>query len=501
MKKIAVCILMAAVLAAGILGGLGQVKPQQQPASAAEEMAGITADIQAITTQPHIAGSPENRAVRDMIVERANLLGLKAEVLPFELNIPGFIADWQQEYDEASHYERNQIENYIVSSGYSTLEELVRGNLNAADIDVLLLDNVLIKINGTAPQGTVMFVSHYDSVITAPGAGDDALAAACMLNLMESMAKNPPQNDVYFLFTDGEEVGLLGAADFVRTQPQYAQDVDLLFNFEARGNAGALVMFETSAQEYAIVQQFAGSVPQPVTFSIATAIYDMMPNGTDFSEFKAAGYKGLNFAMIEGSEHYHQPSDNLENLDKNTMWQYYQTMTALGTHFGNTNLKEIQHTQDAVYFPLPVAGIVMVPGLLGRILGFIPLLLALLLTIQTLRNKQLHPARRVVRIIGLLVLGLLPAAITVFLFAASYMVFIPALLFLLTDLCFGEGKGWRKWAGIAMFLLALLITALLFAPMAFFLQAALMLWYLSLIFALLPAIPAVLYAIKIVRRV
>ncbi|MFV0352667.1 MAG: M28 family peptidase [Oscillospiraceae bacterium] len=209
-------------------------------------------------------------------------------------------------------------------------------------------------------------------------------------------------------------------------------------------------------------------MPQPVTFSIATAIYDMMPNGTDFSEFKAAGYKGLNFAMIEGSEHYHQPSDNLENLDKNTMWQYYQTMTALGTHFGNTNLKQIQHTQDAVYFPLPVAGIVMVPGLLGRILGFIPLLLALLLTIQTLRNKQLRPARRVVRIIGLLVLGLLPAAITVFLFAASYMVFIPALLFLLTDLCFGEGKGWRKWAGIAMFLLALLITALLFAPMAFF---------------------------------
>ncbi|MFV0352666.1 MAG: M28 family peptidase, partial [Oscillospiraceae bacterium] len=72
-------------------------------------------------------------------------------------------------------------------------------------------------------------------------------AAACMLNLMESMAKNPPQNDVYFLFTDGEEVGLLGAADFVRTQPQYAKEVDLLFNFEARGNAGALVMFETSA--------------------------------------------------------------------------------------------------------------------------------------------------------------------------------------------------------------------------------------------------------------
>ncbi|MFV0352377.1 MAG: M20/M25/M40 family metallo-hydrolase, partial [Oscillospiraceae bacterium] len=215
MKKIAVCILMAAVLAAGILGGLGQVKPQPQPASAAEEMTGITADIQAITTQPHVAGSPENRAVRDMIVERANLLGLKAEVLLFELNIPAFIADWQQEYDEASNYERNQIENYISSLGYSTLEELVRGNLNAADIDVLPLDNVLIKINGTAPQGTVMFVSHYDSVITAPGAGDDALAAACMLNLMESMAKNPPQNDVYFLFTDGEEVGLLGAADFV----------------------------------------------------------------------------------------------------------------------------------------------------------------------------------------------------------------------------------------------------------------------------------------------
>lgn len=451
MRKIVYCIILLAVLAAGTAAGLKQIKPDSRPASTDEAFENILQDLAEITVTPHSAGSPENLIVRDMITARAESLGLTAKVLPFRLGI-------------------------------------------------LDMNNILIKINGTDPHGAAMFVSHYDSTRFAPGAADDGLAVACMLQLMKSMSANPPANDVYFLYTDGEEKGLLGAADFVRTQLSYADSVDVLFNFEARGNAGALLMFETSAEDYQLVRHFAGSVPQPVTLSVATAIYELMPNGTDFSEFKNAGYRGLNFAMIEGDETYHQPSDNIENLDKDTAWQYYQTMMALGKHFGQIDLTAIRHTQDALYFPLPMVGIVVLPGWFGRILGIVPLVLALLLIIYTVRNKHSKPVGKVVRIMGLSLMGILPAAVTLFFFAGSYLFSIPALLFLLADLFFGEGRGRRGWTGAAMLLAAVLICALLFAPITFLVQVALKMWFASVLFALLPLVPTIVYMVKIVRR-
>ncbi len=451
MRKIVYFIILLVVLTAGTAVGLKQIKPDSRPTTTDEAFENILRDLTTITAAPHSAGSPENLMVRDMITSRAQALGLTVRVLPFK-------------------------------------------------VDFLDLNNILIKVNGTDPHGTAMFVSHYDSVSTAPGAADDGLAVACMLELMARMSAKPPANDVYFLYTDGEEKGLLGAADFVRTQPSYADSVDVLFNFEARGNAGALLMFETSAGDYRLVQHFSGSVPQPVTLSIATAIYELMPNGTDFSEFKNAGYEGLNFAMIEGDETYHQPSDNIENLNKDTAWQYYQTMIALGEHFGQADLTAIRHTQDALYFPLPLIGIVVLPGWFGRILGMVPFILALLLIVFTVRNKNSRPAGKALRIFGLLLMGILPAAVTLFFFAGSYLFSVPALLFLLTDLLFGEGIGRRGWAGAVMLPATVFVCALLFVPITFLVQVALKMWFASALFALLPLMPAILYVVKIVRR-
>lgn len=501
MKKIVVCIALLVVLAGGIVGGLDIIKPNARPADGDEAFDSILQDITDITVVPHTAGSPENYAVRDMIIGRAESLGLTAEVLPFEMDVAGFVSGYQEDYDNGSALYRQRMDGYVSDGGYGSLEEFARDRLNAGDADVLYLDNLLVKVSGTAPHGAAMFVSHYDHVKGAPGAADDALAVACMLNLMESMAQSPPENDVYFLYTDGEENGLLGAADFVMTQPAYVDKIDVLFNFAARGNRGAMLMFETSGNDYELVRQFKDGVPQPVTMSIATAIYGMMPNGTDYTEFKNAGYYGLNFAMIEGDETYHQPTDSIENLNRDTAWQYYQTVTALGAHFGQIDLAAIENDQAALYFPLPLVGIVVMPEWLGYVLGFAPLALALLLIVFTLRNKDLKAGRRVVRSIGLLLLGLLPAAVTLLFYAGSYMFSIPALLFLLADLVMGRKKGPRVWVGFVILLAAVLVSAILYAPLALLVQVALKLWYATAILILLPVIPMVLYGVKVMRRV
>lgn len=500
MKKIIACIAFVLALAGGILCGFSLVKPHPRPAEENAAFSGILQDIAEITKVPHTAGSPENYAVRDMIVSRAESLGLSVDILPFEFSVVNFVNDYQEAYDNGSESYRNYMDNYISRNGHSTLEEFARDGLNAGDQDVLKLDNLLVKINGTAPRGSLMFVSHYDHVKGAPGAADDALAVACMLHLMEETAKQPLANDVYFLYTDGEENGLLGAADFVETQPAYADEIDVLLNFEARGNSGAMLMFETSGKDYELVRQFKNNVPQPVTLSIATAIYAMMPNGTDYTEFKNAGYHGLNFAMIEGDETYHQPTDTLENLNKDTAWQYYQTMTALGSHFGNADLEAIENTQEALYFPLPLTGIVVIPGWLGYVIGLLPLILALVLIVLTLKDRDRKPFGRILRIAGLLLLGLIPAAVTLLFFSGNYMFSIPATLFLLADLAMTRIFKKQKWAGVVVLTAAIFISAVLYTPLIILVQVALKIWYANVILGLLPILPAAAYSVKVFRK-
>ena len=117
------------------------------------------------------------------------------------------------------------------------------------------------------------------------------------------MKSSPPlKDDLIFLFTDGEEAGLLGAKAFVDEHP-WAKDVRLVLNFDARGNSGSAIMFETSNQNGALIRGFARSAPYPVTTSLSYEIYKRLPNNTDFTEFRRAGLAGLNFAYLNGATH------------------------------------------------------------------------------------------------------------------------------------------------------------------------------------------------------
>ena len=78
--------------------------------------------------------------------------------------------------------------------------------------------NVLLKIDGTEPSlGTkpdgVLFSCHYDSVSTAPGATDDGMGVATLLQMAELFAhpSRRPRRTAIFFFNNGEEDQLNGA--------------------------------------------------------------------------------------------------------------------------------------------------------------------------------------------------------------------------------------------------------------------------------------------------
>jgi putative aminopeptidase FrvX len=58
--------------------------------------------------------------------------------------------------------------------------------------------------------------AHYDSVPAGPGASDDGVGTAVVLELAREMARRKTENDFIFLITDGEETGLRGAYAFAQ---------------------------------------------------------------------------------------------------------------------------------------------------------------------------------------------------------------------------------------------------------------------------------------------
>jgi hypothetical protein len=176
--------------------------------------------------------------------------------------------------------------------------------------------NIIGHIDGTEPQSAgVLLAAHYDSVPAGPGAGDDGIGVASILEIARVLKQQPEaRHPITLLIDEGEEAGLLGARLFVAGRPE-AHTIKAAVNLEARGDSGPSLMFETGPATNWALQMFAGAVARPMSNSLYYFVYKLLPNDTDFTVFKAAGYEGFNFALIGGVERYHTPQDRLENVD------------------------------------------------------------------------------------------------------------------------------------------------------------------------------------------
>jgi hypothetical protein len=213
------------------------------------------------------------------------------------------------------------------------------------------LENLMVRIPGQDSSGAILLMAHYDSVPDAPGANDDSAGVAAILEILRILTVSEPgKNDVIALITDGEEIGMYGAQVFFERHP-WAQDVGVVLNFEARGSAGVSFMYETGPDNAWLVREFARSSSAPVGNSLTHAIYQMMPNDSDFTLAKSAGLAGLNFAYIDGWQSYHTPLDNLWHLDDDTLYHHGSGVLQLVNSLKDQEL-DAQPAGDAVYFNL-----------------------------------------------------------------------------------------------------------------------------------------------------
>ncbi|MBM1105498.1 M20/M25/M40 family metallo-hydrolase [Aurantibacter crassamenti] len=278
--------------------------------------------VENISKKPHAVGSADHKVVRNYIIKELNKLGLETQIQE------GYTAgDWAN-YSKAV--------------------------------------NILTRIKGSEDGEALVLMSHYDSSPhSSLGASDAGSGVATILEGIRAFLSKgiTPKSDIIILITDAEELGLNGADLFVN-QHEWAKEIGLVLNFEARGSGGtSFMLLETNKGNAGLIKEFVKANPDyPAANSLMYSIYKMLPNDTDLTVFREDGdIQGFNFAFIDDHFDYHTVRDNYNRLDRNTLAHQGSYLMPLLQHFSSADLNNLRSKEDLVYFNVPLFKLVTYP--------------------------------------------------------------------------------------------------------------------------------------------
>jgi hypothetical protein len=327
--------LAAACLFGALLAWLA-LAPRHLPAppggDAAASASGFSAaraqvHVQALAAAPRPIASHANLQARDYLLAQLRALGLAPEV---------------------------QTETVRTASSDLT------GNVRVTLAEV---HNVVVKkpgmASGHASRPAVLAVAHYDSGTATLGAADGAASSAALLETLRVLQAGPPlDNDLLFVFTDGDASQALGTRGFVQSHP-WARRARVALRFDNPGNRGPLELIGAEHADGFSLSAWARLAPHPMGSSFMGELYARRPQHEAAALLAGPGPAVLHFATTAG------PLgggawDIPERLDPASLQHEGDTMLALLRHFGSADLPasragEMQRGQ--VFFSLPGVGI------------------------------------------------------------------------------------------------------------------------------------------------
>jgi hypothetical protein len=306
-------------------------------------------DLQVVASEPHGAGSVAQERVRGYILSQVASLGLNAEVQ---------------------------------TSGK--------------------ISNILVRLPGIDPTLTVLITGHYDTNSATPGAGDDGLSTVAMLETMRVLYSNPPlRNDVLFLFTDGEELGWLGAKAFLNRNPQAKNEIGLVLCFDGRPGNGPLTLRQTSPGDAWLARELSRAA-LPIWAGSWKNPSERTDQDTDFEIFQMAGFTGVEIENEAAGTAYHTNRDTVDAISPRLVQSFGQAMLALANHFGNIDLLDRTGGPDVTFFSLPLVGIVDYPAWVMPVLSVVGVLALLAMVIIAWRKLLISLGRFLLGALGIL---------------------------------------------------------------------------------------------------
>lgn len=299
-------------------------------------------DLQAITEKPHSVFDYENHEeVRLYLKERLS-------------NIVG---------------QENVLErNYLTKSNQNPTTNITYvSDINPSDYNVdekYDVRNLLAKIPGKNETG-ILLVSHYDSrgnikrlgeTAHSYGCGDDGYGVSSILEMLSYIKRNNVEleNSIYVLFADCEETGMYGSL-LETKNTQLMDKINFVINIESRGMDGATYMFETSKNNKKVIELYNKSNSK-LSYSIAPAVYSIMTNFTDFTNFLEIGKQGLNFTTLNNIDDYHVATDNYQNVNPASLQHYGEHILPVVLEYvSNSKYSDMNYfnsNSDMVFFNL-----------------------------------------------------------------------------------------------------------------------------------------------------
>lgn len=330
---LAVAIVLSALLAYGLF-----TLPKPQPADAGGfSAARVVKDIEIISKEHHSVAHPEERAVvREYLVGRLGELG----------------ADTVQifRYDSLVGPKNKHVE--YVFDAYDILAEYP-------------------PLKASEDTTYLMFIAHYDSRYSQPfakdtvwsyGAADDGYGIGITLETVSQLLKQREHwnQGVKVLFTDAEEVGMMGmSAIWENDRPEF-DNVGLVINIEARGPWGPALLFEACPGNKKVLDLYASVAKYPYTYSLTTVVYQFMPNFTDFTIIKDE-IPGLNFSTITDVNRYHTHFDNFSNVSEKSIQHYGEQILPIALKYVKSeeysDKNALKADSDSTNFTIPAVGL------------------------------------------------------------------------------------------------------------------------------------------------
>ncbi|GAB5553039.1 MAG: M20/M25/M40 family metallo-hydrolase [Saprospiraceae bacterium] len=239
------------------------------------------------------------------------------------------------------------------------LKELDSGTANliieGATRELINTFNVVGKIEGTDPvlknQHLVM-CAHYDHVgvqVTEEGQDsiyngtrDNGIGTTGLINAAHYFGKYPPKRSVIIIALTGEEKGLLGSRYYADNPKIPLEETVFAFNIDNSGytTTDVLTLLDTARTNIdPLIYQAASEFDLGV-------IGDRLPSQnyyerSDQVSFAQKGVPAVNFKMSMTafderiSDFYHQPSDEIKNVDLDYIYKYWRAYIRSAELVGN----------------------------------------------------------------------------------------------------------------------------------------------------------------------
>lgn len=265
-------------------------------------------------------GYPLPESVEGVVV-LSNGIGALSAIQALGLGTPAAVVLVNAEETQAPSIPGLWPEAIILATNNADLFELVKSGdiLTASSIENGPFEsaNIIAELNPDAKE-TIILCAHYDSVSTTPGACDNAAGAAVLLELARTFFELGAKQRIVFLFTTGEEQGMLGASVFARGLSQ-----DERKNILA---VYALDMFADSNQEPPLIYTCDGEPDAAVALLYAACENHSLKKPllgrefrSDHAPFYGIGLPAALCAQGESDELYHTPYDTMDKLSGDYM--------------------------------------------------------------------------------------------------------------------------------------------------------------------------------------